>query len=211
MTNPDRLPAGINSSGNSGSIEQRATPRFALLLRAAKLVSPRGEFLCIVRDVSETGVKLRLFHSLIGIDHLALESATGERLRLDLVWEHNGEAGFRFVHPIDVQRFIAEVGPYPKRPIRIGVDHPARITVNGITSSARLRNISRQGAMIETETYLAIGQNFTIEADEMPKFDATVCWRRQPCYGLVFRQVMSLEELALLTFQMQSMRTQNVL
>ncbi|HUD29878.1 MAG TPA: PilZ domain-containing protein [Novosphingobium sp.] len=189
--------------GSASPEDLRATPRFALLLRAAKLVSPRGEYLCIVRDVSETGAKLRMFHSLSGIEQLALESVTGERIALDLVWEHAGEAGFRFVQPIDVQRFIAEAGPYPKRPIRIAVDHPARITIAGQTSPARLRDLSRQGARIETESHLALCQQLRIEAEGMPEFEATVCWRQQPAYGLVFRQLMGLEELAVRTFRMQ--------
>ncbi|MYL99623.1 PilZ domain-containing protein [Novosphingobium sp. FGD1] len=181
----------------------RATPRFALLLRAAKLVGPAGEYLCIVRDVSETGVRLRLFHSLSGLGHLALESAGGERMPLDLVWENEGEAGFRFNRPIDVQRFIAEAGPYPKRPIRIAVDLPIRILVSGEAWDAQLCDLSRQGARIEVESHLALGQHLRIEAEELPEFEATVCWRREPCYGLVFRQLMGLEELARRTFRLQ--------
>lgn len=204
MTVPDRLSAGnVRQCGSQTRADQRATPRFALLLRAAKLIGPCGEYLCIVRDVSETGAKLRLFHSLAGIDQLALETATGERIAIDPVWEHEGEAGFRFLQPIDVQRFIAEAGPYPKRPIRVAVDHRARITVAGQTSTVRVRDLSRQGARIESEGHLALGQQLRIEADELPQFEATVCWRRAPAYGLVFRQLMGLEELAVRTFRMQ--------
>lgn len=186
--------------------EQRAAPRFALLLRAAKLIGPRGgEYLCIVRDVSQTGVKLRLFHALAGLgQRLALECSTGERMAVDLVWEHEGEAGFRFVSPIDVQHFIAEAGPYPKRPVRIAVDRRANLIVAGDTIEARLRNLSRQGASIETDHHLAIGQQLRISAEHLPMFEATVCWRREPVYGLVFRQLMSLEELALRVFVMQA-------
>ncbi|KMS55432.1 pilus protein PilZ [Novosphingobium barchaimii LL02] len=200
------FPGSLSTRSAASSADQRATPRFALLLRAAKLVSPGGEYLCIVRDVSATGVKLRLFHSLAGVEQLALESVTGERTGVNLVWEHGGEAGFRFVQPIDVERFIAEAGPYPKRPIRICVDHPARITVTGSVTGARLLDLSRQGARIETDQRLAIGQQLRIDAAEMPQFEATVCWRREPAYGLVFRQLMSLEELAQRTFRMQALR-----
>lgn len=209
MTFPDRRSAGIVDPGadRKAAIHRpedlRAAPRFALLLRAAKLIAPRGEYLCIVRDVSETGAKLRLFHSLAGIEGLALESVTGEHIAMDPVWEHEGEGGFRFVEPIDVRRFIAEAGPFPKRPIRVAVDHPARITVAGQTSTARVRDLSRQGARIETGNHLALGQQLRLEADELPQFEATVCWRRQPAYGLVFRQLMGLEELAVRTYRMQ--------
>jgi hypothetical protein len=198
------LPQSLSDDGIRSHADQRAAPRFALLLRAAKLVGARGEYLCIVRDVSETGVKLRLFHSLAGIDGLALESATGERMALDLVWEYKGEAGFRFARPIDVQRFIAEASPYPKRPIRIALDLPARLSFGGTVLDVRLCNISRQGANIETVQHLALGQQLRLEAKHLPVFEATVCWRKRPGYGLVFRQLMGLEELASRTFRMQS-------
>jgi hypothetical protein len=200
MTFVDRLSA--TSTGKPS--DMRAAPRFALLLRAARLVGSRGDYLCIVRDVSETGVKLRLFHTLTGERRLALEGASGERIAMEMVWEHNGEAGFRFDRPIDVMRFIAEAGPYPKRAIRLDVDHSARITVAGAVVDARLRNLSRQGARIETDFHLAIGQQLRIVGDELPEFEATVCWRDQPAYGLVFRQLMGLEELAQRVFRMQA-------
>lgn len=202
MTLPERQDDPAPDAGGDFG-EKRNAARFALLLRAAKLVGPHGEYLCIVRDVSETGVKLRLFHSLAGIGGLALESASGEYNPVELVWERGGEAGFRFVHHIDVLRFIAEAGPYPKRPIRITVDHPVEIATAGTTIPARLVDLSRQGARIEIDVHLAIGQRLRISGAELPEFEATVCWRQHPTYGIVFRQLMSLEELALRTFRMQ--------
>ncbi|PNU04099.1 PilZ domain-containing protein [Novosphingobium guangzhouense] len=199
MSFPESLSGGRKQSYE----EQRASPRFALLLRASKLIGVHGEYLCIVRDVSETGVKLRLFHALATERRLALESAAGDRITVEKMWETDGEAGFRFEDPIDVQRFIAEAGPYPKRPIRICVDHEAHVTIAGETAFAKVRDLSRQGAGIETDHYLAIGQHLRIASSMMPEFEATVCWRQHPSYGIVFRQLMSLEELAVRAFHMQ--------
>ena len=42
----------------------RGAQRFTLLIRTAKLVCESGEYLCVIRDVSSTGVRLRLFHDL---------------------------------------------------------------------------------------------------------------------------------------------------
>ena len=44
--------------------DKRGAARVTLLIRAAKIVHPGGEFLCVVHTVSETGVRLRLFHPL---------------------------------------------------------------------------------------------------------------------------------------------------
>ena len=44
--------------------ELREADRSALLLRVAKLICQSGEYVCLVRDVSWTGLRLRLFHAL---------------------------------------------------------------------------------------------------------------------------------------------------
>ncbi|MCT2397949.1 PilZ domain-containing protein [Novosphingobium mangrovi (ex Huang et al. 2023)] len=189
--------------------DKRAQPRVALLLRSAKLVGARGEFLCIVRDVSESGVKLRLFHPLVDVEDLWLEIATGERFSIAKIWEKEGEAGFRFVDAIDVERFIAEAGPHPKRPLRIELAYPAILSCAGSTFRATICDLSQQGAKIEAPQRLALGQSFRLESDILPEFDATVRWRREPFYGLVFRQRMSMSEFAEHVRQLQLSTSQD--
>jgi len=179
-----------------GGAEMRGAQRFALMLRSAKLIAGDGEFLCIIRDVSETGVKLRLFHPVPRTGALMIETASGQRYAMQLVWEANNEAGFRFVDRINVDAFVSESGPYPKRPLRLRVHHPATLRTAGESQDVTILDISRQGARIEAHTKLAIGQKFWLEARELPLFEGTVCWRRAPDYGVVFGQVMGLEELA---------------
>src|SRR5687768_5980409 len=81
-------------------VEQRGVPRFTLLIRAAKLLSPAGEFLCVVRDASEAGVSVRLFHPLPADVALTLEMPNGDCHELERVWEEEGKAGFRFAGPV---------------------------------------------------------------------------------------------------------------
>ena len=209
MISPDRQPEErppLPSGADSGP-EQRVQPRFALLLRQAKLLGDGCEYLCIVRDVSESGFKLKLFHPLPGLlpqsSGFALEITTGEAFPVEHVWEQDGEAGFRFTAPVDLARFIAEAGPFPKRPVRLKVEHPALIAFGGQEYLAMIHDLSRQGARIETEQMLAIGQKMRFAARELPHFDATVCWRQHPFYGLVFDQLLSLEQLALRTYRIQ--------
>src|SRR6218665_388546 len=95
-----------NSSARAGTLsgyeDQRAAPRFTLLIRSAKIISSSGEFLCIVRDVSSSGVRLRLFHPLPPGPDVTLELASGEQFEVTSVWENDDHAGFRFVEEIDV-------------------------------------------------------------------------------------------------------------
>lgn len=186
----------LSSQPIQGGAELRGAPRFALMLRSAKLIAGDGEYLCIIRDVSETGIKLRLFHAVPRIGTLMIETASGQHYPMELVWEANNEAGFRFANRIDVDAFVSEAGPYPKRPLRLRVHHAATLRFEGHSMDVTILDISRQGARIESSTKLAIGQKFWLEARELPLFQGTVCWRRMPDYGVVFGQVMGLEELA---------------
>jgi len=186
----------------------RAAPRFSLLIRSAKLVYETGEYMCIVRDVSASGVRLRLFHALPAERQVTLELATGETFAIERVWEHEGHAGFRFSNPIDVHRFIAEAGPYPKRPLRLRVDLPARLTMlGGEPFDATIRDLSREGARVDTGEMLAIGQKVKIEAKGLPPLTAIVCWRSVPAYGLSFQQSFTFEELAKLAARLQPIDT----
>ena len=64
----------------------RDAPRFSLVIRTAKLICRSGEYPCVVRDVSATGVRVRLFDALPPDSHLALELANGERYAMERVW-----------------------------------------------------------------------------------------------------------------------------
>lgn len=193
----DFVPSQERETGATvAGADLRGAPRFALMLRSAKLIADGVEHLCIIRDVSETGVKLRLFHPVPRAALLMIETASGQHYPMQVVWESKTEAGFRFVQPINVDTFVSESGPYPKRPLRLRVHHPAEVRLGKQAYPAHILDISRQGARITVATKLAIGQRFCLEAQELPLFEATVCWRREPEYGVVFSQVMSLEELA---------------
>ena len=187
-----------NSSGG-----QRGAQRFNLLIRTAKLACETGEFLCVIRDVSATGVRLKLFHHLPPDRHLALELGNGEVYFVERVWERDGHAGFRFSAPIDVESFIAEVSPFPRRPVRLRLQIPATVTALGVQADAVIRDLSQRGAGIETGRLLAKGQPLTLDAPGMPQVTARVAWRNGRFYGLAFERVFTLEELARLSASLQ--------
>lgn len=183
--------------------DMRGAQRFTLLIRTAKLVCESGEYLCIIRDVSETGLRLRLFHALPAEARMALELANGELYFIERVWERDSHAGFRFAAPIDVQAFIGEVSPYPKRQMRLRLQFPAVLTAGDQASVATVRDLSAQGAGIETARYLALGQRVKLEGAGFPAIMTKVCWRNGSDYGLVFEQVFALEAFAALAAELQ--------
>lgn len=200
---------GSNGTGLApadGFVDQRKAARYVLLLRTAKLVTPEAEYPCIVRDVSASGARLRLFHPLPPQDTLMIELATGERIPVECRWNRDGQFGFRFFEEIDVRRFIEETSPHPRRPLRLRMTFAAQGKAQGEVFELAVRDLSRQGARIETLHPLAIGQKLRVAAPGFPEREAAVCWRDAPAHGLVFHHAFAFEELAAIAWRLQTAR-----
>lgn len=180
-------------------VEERAAPRFTLLIRTAKLICEAAEFLCVIRDVSATGISVRMFHSLPSEAEeaeLVLEMQTNDCHPVKLIWQRPGEAGFRFVTPVDVQQVIRRSSRFPKRELRFAAELPVRLVGSGGTYDAVLHNFSQQGAMIEIDDRLAIAQTVRMECPGWPDIEAKIRWRKAERYGLIFDTTFRLHDLA---------------
>jgi hypothetical protein len=174
----------------------RAAPRSSLMFRTAKLLCESGEYVCVVRDISSTGCKLRLFHATPPDQHLFLELANGDRYAMERIWTRDDHAGFRFSCEIDVDHFIAEPSPYPRRPIRLNLKLPADVIVDGVVSPAVLLDLSQQGARVEAGRKFAIEQKLWLAVEGQPQRFGGVRWRTGYTHGLVLQQGFKLDELA---------------
>lgn len=195
-----RLQADEEEAGS----EQRAAPRFVSLIRAAKLILPQGEFVCVIRDVSASGLKVRTFHALPPMPNGAvLELQNGEQFALQLVRDEDGEASFTFRDPVEVDRLIKEHWSHPKRQFRLSICLPATLHTLTATSLGSISNISQQGARLSSDALFARDEMLRIEAPELPEIRAKVRWRRNGEYGVVFENTFRLAEIAHLAARLQ--------
>lgn len=176
--------------------ELRGADRSALLLRVAKLVCQSGEYPCLVRDVSWTGVRLRLFHALPDERFVFLQLANGELYPVERMWANDGQAGFRFTQPIDVNQFITEPSPWPRRPIRLNIAAPGLAFVGSTAISVNLKDLSQAGARIEAFGHMMIGQPLRLLVDGLPERWGRIAWRRGFDHGIAFEAKFKLDELA---------------
>lgn len=203
LTAPGPSAARAEPTDLANAADLRSDMRLALLIRTAKLTCRFGEFLCIIRDVSQGGVKLRLFHALPEGVPLHLELANGDSFAIEHVWQKDDEAGFRFRESIDIKKFIAESGRHPKRPLRLQLTCPATVHFDGKVYDATIRDVSRQGARIETLAPLALEQKVVLSSGQLPELEGTVRWRRNPDFGLALQHIFSFRELATTVARMQ--------
>lgn len=188
---PLRLPTGPAQGSDA-----RGAERYTVLLRTAKLIADGAEYLCVLRDISATGVKLRLFHRLPDGD-MELELTDGQRYVIEPMWCDGEHAGFRFARPVDVRALIESGNdPYNRRKVRLNVSKQAEISVRGSHFPVKLTNLSAHGAGIISEVPLMQYEQVRLEVEKMPLLYAKVCWCRAPRYGLVFDFGFRLEQLA---------------
>lgn len=183
--------------------EQRAAPRFTTLIRTAKLVTPEGEFACVLRDVSSVGVRLRCFHPVPHGDVVTLELQNGESFALSKVREEGFEASYAFSAEIPIETLVYINDRYPRRPIRLAIRIPVMLRSLTGTISAETLNISQQGCRVEAALPMALAQSVMIESPHLPAIRAKVCWRRGTAYGLVFDDTFTLKDFALHAARLQ--------
>lgn len=180
--------------------EQRALPRFTLLIRTAKLIAPDGEFLCVVRDASQDGMKARVFRPVPENIPLVVEFGNGERHPVIKIWQDGDVAGFRFLHEVALDRLLADAPEgMQKRSVRLRVALPAVVTVARREVAATFRDISQHGACLHCDDHLAVNARIAIGCSVLPALEAHVRWRRAPLYGVIFTQTFRFDELAQLT------------
>lgn len=178
-------------------VERRSSPRVTVMIRPGKLIADGREFLCVVRDVSESGIKIRLFHPLPQHRRLEIEFDTGDRRDVELVWQVDELAGCSFVEQIDVASLIAaHEGAHPRRQPRVHVDLQATLCAGGLRTPVTICDISQRGASLECNGWLMIDELVRLECAGLPTLHAKVRWRRPPRYGLVFEQTFRLDDLA---------------
>ena len=180
--------------------ERRQSERSSLLIQAAKLIAEQQEYICVLRDVSADGLKIRHFGEVPDCDHLEIGFANGETMPVELVWKDETHAGLRVRDETEPSHIVARShNTGARRKVRLKVDASAKASWAGRGADTTIRNLSQQGAAIECSELMARDQLIRLDIDGLSSIYAKVRWRRGSEYGLVFETTLSFEELAAAT------------
>jgi hypothetical protein len=174
-----------------------------MLLRRAKLVCQSGEYLTLIRDVSEGGISLGFLHDVPPEPRVLLQLANDTTYPVERVWTEKRQAGYRFGCCVNLSEFLAEQAPGGSRPIRLNVSGTVRVQDGQQVLDARLLDISCEGAKIACAGAIRTRGLLTFELPGLPPQLAQVHWREAGRYGLGFQHPLDSEELALCALGLQ--------
>jgi len=177
------------------------------VIRTAKLVFPDGEYPCVLRDISGSALRVKLYGSPPPPAHASffLEFGDGDRFEVSLIWCHDGQAGLAFAEANNLLSVIGERGRFPKRAIRIAIDLPARIRSPGGMVDVVIRDLSHQGAQIECPQLLAVDQPLRLAIPALGDVYAKVRWRTHPLYGIAFVETFRFEKIAAMSADLHAL------
>lgn len=184
-------------------IGRRLSTRLRRMLRPAKLLVDGREFLCVLRDISNGGLQLQLFHDLPNYDRMAVEFDSGQRYPIRRVWKSAGRMGCAFLQHVDIQPVLSsEHLARPKRQPRLHVEHDAYLYAGDTKAPVVIRDISQCGVSLDCPDWLMIDELVRLASNVIPPVHAKVRWRSPPRYGLVLEETFGLSVLANLCMQM---------
>lgn len=189
-------------------VEQRgALKRASAMLRSAKVVCQAGEYVCLVRDVSDEGVLLSYLHEAPPEPRIILVLGNGQTHPIQRIWAAEGQASYRFASSVSVAEFLHENAPFQVRPVRLTIAASARLIDGSESHSAQLRDLSTHGACFECAAIIKPQRLVSFQIEGLRPQSGQIVWRDEDAegarYGLQFQLPLTLRDLAQTSLKLQ--------
>jgi PilZ domain-containing protein len=179
-------------------VERRGEKRHIALLRVALLHAGGTRDLCVVKNVSATGLAARVYRELASGEHVRIEFRSGELLSGSVVWQRDWNFGIVFPEPIEIEsvlssRWVTESGKRRNLP-RIEVNCRGRLEKSFETHDVLLQDISQGGARVQIER-LADPGNVVLSLPDLPPLAGVMRWASGTMAGISFNECIPFERL----------------
>jgi hypothetical protein len=178
-------------------VERRRDDRLLATLRIVKLITPNGEQLMRVRNVSAGGLSAELGKSVAVGDQGEIEFSS-QTIPSTVVWIRDGTAGFKFDQDIDLGELLAGRKPrhgFRPRPPRLSVQCKANLRVGKVYYTCDVHDISLDGMKVEPIEEYCLGKEVVVVVESLRPIKGHVRWFSDRKAGIVFDESLSFEEL----------------
>lgn len=176
--------------------DRRDDTRHLTLFRVGAMdVSGRRE-LCLIKNISAGGMKIRPYCDLAVDDDLTIELKTGMSVPGRVASLENQDAGVEFKEPVDVIDILssAQDGPRPRMP-RIEIDCFATVRNGANVHRMRVVDISQGGIKLESPVILPKYCDVTVTLPGLEPQSSATRWCEDGFVGVTFNRLLSLAEL----------------
>jgi hypothetical protein len=194
------LKTGFLSDTPAPSDDRRLHARHVTVLRVAKINTQQSEELCLVRNISASGMMVHVYSDLSVGDPVSTELNSGKPIPGKIVWHREGMIGIEFDESVNPDRVLsghdfAPTASHP-RPPRVGLELRGRIRTGSRYQAVTLCNISQGGANIRPSEPDAVLEKVILMVNGLPPIAGSVRWQDQEHAGIEFDIPVSFEVLA---------------
>ena len=179
--------------------ERRQDERTLTLLRVGSLLVAGERELCLVRNISAGGMMAHVYSHLEIGREVGVELKTDESIPARVIWAQDGNVGFEFESPIDVEEMLASGtllpdGRQPRAP-RIEVDRLGELRVGAHIYPINTHDISQGGVGIELDQDIEPGTAVVLTLPNLRPLYGVLRWCDGGRAGVSFNQVIPFAEL----------------
>jgi hypothetical protein len=180
--------------------ERRREARHTLILRVGVLEQNGKSSLCLVKNISSSGVQLKCYATPDVGAEASIRVADEAPLKGQLLWMDGDVAGMSFDAELDAAgllRVQQKLRPNRRRTTpRVNVQAAACLRTGGRICRAVVCDISSMGARIKTTSPLRPGDRAIVTLNELPSLEAFVRWSEGDEAGLVFETPIPMQIIA---------------
>ena len=176
-------------------VDDRGAARHLTVLIVGKVSGPRGDYACVVDDISPTGLKARFPHPPLLGERLTFGLRGLPALGATVRWADGLRGGAEFDRPVDLALLCDQ---RVARPPRFPCTRPASLILGGRGYAVTLIDVSPGGAKLNAPSVSAeaSGQAATLLTPGLAAPCAgRVCWVTDRRVGFLFDAPLRPEEL----------------
>ncbi|MCA1653716.1 MAG: PilZ domain-containing protein [Sphingomicrobium sp.] len=176
--------------------ERREGERHLTLYRVGSIMVDDRRELCLIKNISAGGMRIRAYCSLPVGKALSVELKSGQPISGKVSWVNEQNLGVTFDEPIDVIEILSASmdGPRPRMP-RIEVDCHAGVREGASTYRMRACDVSQGGIKLQASTALAKGADVVVTLPNLPPQHGVLLWTEGGYCGITFNRLLPLPML----------------
>lgn len=187
----------MSLGGRKTRYERRENERQILVRRAAKLITPQGERLGLVHDVSPSGAMAEAPGAYRAGEAITIAFKAGGPIHGRIAWAEGGRIGIVFDQRVDLHDVLIADALLSNRPLRFAVRATASLCLGSRFQRVAIDNISFGGMRIALDGEDHAGRKVVVALDDLPAISGIISWHRHGSAGIAFDVRLEFNALAL--------------